>query len=497
MSPHDFCRDHLGEFLDQTLEPSTREKVAAHLVECADCAQIAREADAIRATLREFKPVAAPPMLRQNVRAALQNQGKAPVSRPIFVWRLPPLAWSGTLAFAALALIVLARPFATAPVSLSPEATVSNDALPAPPAEIAPAPQTATKASPAPQTAPRRLQQAPKVVTQPDSTAVMKGNGSSNALPQLGVVRPAPKAIESTKPRRIPQKTPRFERPQAGFVAPQFPFSIPTLPAPRTNTAPQPAPTAPRSSDSALSAPQGVVSGAVAPPLGASRAANGAFSAPEPMLPRQDTVRDTVRARQSAAAPLFSLQLRATPAPGTLPLSIAGAREAGARKSAVQDEAPTLNGTLETEKSAAAADGASGSSPDKFSRMGGMRQQPRLAAPETRGKIRSSADSDTTAFRAPTSGEVRRFELQVQTPRAIPGARVRLSVPPSLRLLWPASATVWSGNFDPETAVSIPFSLGNVRGGEEISVVVEQKVAGGPSRTLQTQTLILPPSKSE
>ncbi|MBW3635505.1 MAG: zf-HC2 domain-containing protein, partial [Armatimonadetes bacterium] len=192
-----FCRARLEEFLDGQLPPSEREKVAAHLESCADCAralgELESQARLSRAALGELPPAPAPPALRLKVRAALQNE----TARHASPWRFPAwarhwnpakFAWSGGITFAAIALVILARPdspvsFSPAPPSSSPP-QMNRETKSAPSLLVAPPRAKPKAASKREKNAPRLTAPAPEVRTNAarDKTDAARARTSAETL---------------------------------------------------------------------------------------------------------------------------------------------------------------------------------------------------------------------------------------------------------------------------------------------------------------------------
>lgn len=588
---HDFCRAKLGEFLDQTLDETQRAQVAAHLENCAACAQIARETANIRAALREIAPVEAPATLRQNVRNSLQNERQRernapparPVQRPRFAWRLPQLAWSGTLAVAAVALIVLARPFANAPLTISSpqiaEPSASAPALTAPgastsdPARASKPKPTSQVASRAKNGAPARSQSpmrsedsqiAPAASPQSAASAPSERTRARTIVPEsaLAQQRPNPLNAQSSGTANLrdaanPRDSSRTQashgsreneiRPsqlaqRATSSAPRATRSMQdaALARPRVS-APAPAPNSVRSDAARSNAGDSVPPAPQAPPADLSLNASPAPTAP-PLLqariatPQNDAANQAALnpGASSAAGPAakkakirgqqprpgfrltpqqpaptapkiapetaFSFELKTAPTPSLEPKpplrKSAPARIAPQMRA--RNAAPTAPGAPEIDLLPFASGRSGIAAAGRGNRADLTSPAPPIAAPPDvsgggRGTISGDfAASNGAATSATTAAMARRFSLQIRAPLPLQNLRVRLEVPPSLRLLWPASALIWSGDLSPSTPLIVPFSLGQARGGEKISVIVEQKLAGARSRVLETQTLVVP-----
>jgi hypothetical protein len=83
-------------------------------------------------------------------------------------------------------------------------------------------------------------------------------------------------------------------------------------------------------------------------------------------------------------------------------------------------------------------------------------------------------------------------------PRDLKNAQIRVELPPSLRFgVNDASGSriLWRGDFEAGQAVRINLSLLGGRGGEKISVFLEQNEGVAKSKTLETQMLALPESR--
>lgn len=560
---HDACRDSLSEFLDQTLAPDQRELVAAHLESCADCARIAGELGEIRATLRGAAPVAAPPELRQNVRAALRLEQESRAARPQFAWRWPrrwpqrtsQLAWSGTLAVAAIGLMVLARPFNDAPFSSPDDTSASlSDSSPAPStARNAPA---GGSASPS---APRKLSKPAVGRPKTPKPAPLPANATaSGAPPRSEIPSATPTAANSAitdsaatdsaargamPPQQPPSATPENKEPAS---APMPRSSGPQRARTGDSDGAAP-PVAPRQNRSSASPPAAILNQKPAPPLPSMSRPNAApdtaasrdsdafrtsNASPESeAAPAASSLEDaSPRARintpsappqsalpalpRASSGPLFALQLRAEPAPEAPPVALPSQNQAP-----IQSPADSSSGAASPQlaptgpespkafsppnrNSNGRSDGvlrraAPGSTQEPASGPRAPMLKPRSSRPSAaRGAGNPIDDSRSNGFSSapPTnSNRASRFTLQIGTARPVSNARIRLEIPASLRLLWPASTVVWSGELSAQNPVKIAFSLGAVRGGEKILVRVEQKSAGAPSKTLETRVLTLPP----
>ncbi len=457
MISHDLCREKLGEFLDQTLDLAEREQVSSHLETCAECAQFAREIANIRATLREMPPFAAPPNLRHNVRAAIQNQTAARPKTAIFVPRLPAWAWSGTLALVAITLIVLTRPLGNAPLP-----------LPAPPT----APQTNSLQQKAPRPDEKLVTTRPQ---KPPFASIRRENGAQK--PSEPERKTSPRHTSSDRQPTAPRAALVLPRP----VPPRSQERITASKQPLFNLAPskkieRAAPTPLTSSRAMIPEPK------VSRP--ATSRKDSIVSRPTPLSPPVTALRQesAPKSQSALAAPLFLLQLKAAPATVEQPRFAAKGRRdfsppsapSIAQNEGVKPEMPAIPDVGAAPPINALNDSRAGRAPRSVT--------PKASEPSAFG---AAAESEN-------SGRVQRFELRLQTLRAVAGARVRLELPVALRLIWPVSNIVWSGDLSPQQSLEIPFSLGSVRGGEKISVVVEQKTPGAVSKTLETQTLILP-----
>ncbi|PQV65447.1 Transmembrane transcriptional regulator (anti-sigma factor RsiW) [Abditibacterium utsteinense] len=535
------CRQKISEFLDEALQPNEREAVAAHLKTCAACAQVARELGNLRSALRETPPVAAPTFLRQNVRAALQNEAKSrlaqPQTKPIFGWLPPQFAWTGTLAFAALTLILLARPFSQITDFQSPQnpvlssTTGKNQRQTSPSVQRKTAPATTLqKSEPRPEQS--RIEQSrterPQLEFSPQPRMALPQDAevSRPQLPRKS--RPAPRRDApvsgmasplSDKPTKndVPAtnqdsangtmvRKPQFPTQAAGKMAARRQDSTPNLPGIALSR-PAPAPTSTSSvlkqsetpPFSAQATPgNSRVLVAPAPATAREKAQNQAQANPAstntlrqsaPQI-RKSVLRESAPAMARVAAPQFSLALRVMPftsagdspplrqviPPVAPPAPVEGFTKNGDSLNGRARSGFNASGSLFAKKSARALD-APGP----------------LAIPAPQQEALKSRDfTSQSVFIAPTAA--RRFRLQIESTRTVKNAQVRLELPPSLRLLWPASKVLWRGDFAANKAVDVEFSLGAGHGQEEISVILEQKSGGAQSRLLQTQTLVLPAS---
>lgn len=113
-------------------------------------------------------------------------------------------------------------------------------------------------------------------------------------------------------------------------------------------------------------------------------------------------------------------------------------------------------------------------------------------APSRFAPSRAMRSADAIPLAAPPA---RSFQLKVSATRALQSAQIRLILPPQLRFSASdasESRVVWRGDFAANAPVAVPFSLHGARGGEIISLLVEQNEAGGKSKVVETQTLTLP-----
>ncbi|MBW3638100.1 MAG: hypothetical protein KY445_16770 [Armatimonadetes bacterium] len=114
------------------------------------------------------------------------------------------------------------------------------------------------------------------------------------------------------------------------------------------------------------------------------------------------------------------------------------------------------------------------------------------------GLSRSAAP--VRALRGADANQIPRFfRLSVSATRALQNAQIRLVLPSQVRFS-PSDAnesrTVWRGDLGANSPVVVPFALHGVRGGEKISLFVEQKGADGKSEVMETQILIVPAPKT-
>lgn len=502
------CREKLSEFLDQTLAPNEREQVAVHLKSCAECAKIARELENLRATLRDFTPVPAPDSLRQNVRAALQNEVKSRAPQPKFVWRPAQFAWTGTLTFAALTLMILARPFSQAPLSQAPISALPSGEAPLPekaasqdenpknqgqtPAKshIQPAPNRKSQKTPprdsqkspqpksaaptlAPALRPENLAQSPALplpnapTENPVAPPRVARNSRNSSIPNAESSSGVAPVKRAAQPRSSVERAPQIG------VRPTNPTPSPAnqnlngSPTRLQPARPEPAPSMLRKSPPMAPSPSRIQM----PPSANSEAIG---SAPRANLLRREAVASSARASSAR----FALVLKSVPFPA--PVSSENALQS---REAAPAAPPPLADAAKNPKSdapqrARMSDGALGSVP--------------LIGSLFRSK--SAPAREIAKARIAPAPSARRFQLQIEAAQGVKGAQVRLEVPDSRRLLWPASKVVWHGDFVAGKAVIIEFSLSAGRGGEEISVILEQKTSAAQSSPLQTQTLILPAS---
>ena len=537
---HHFCA-RLGEFLDGELSDSERERLAAHLEGCAECSHAKRELEAdrdlARAALGELEGMSAPPDLRLRVRAALQNEPQKR-ARPIFVpiwqrWNPSKWVWAGTLAFSALALMILARPFATAPVSDAP----MLDSAPLPERKIQ-VPPAATRSNAQGRTSAQHLPIAPRKASKiivvrptavPNPTASPRTKAPRTETPRTET--PHRVANSAFAGRPAPQvKTPPATKPSAPKVAAAKPaprkiFQSPTFPAFSTRKTSPAAPLSPaRQNSSATPA----LPSEVAPPDAESRLR--ADSNPAPLSaarvsPPRRTQTPQILHRSVPAAPRFALALSALVnsagkngttvlgrnrtsigqgllydddvAPANAPLAkpAAPASETAATASKARDErlkragAPSLAEALEARRAAPAADAAAPNALAPDAATAGESASPRLTIPPSILQRSGAANFQVLA-------PARSFRLSVAASRSISNAQIRVVLPPPLRFSGAeasASRVLWRGDFAANAPVVLVFSLQGARGGEKISVVLEQNEGEGKSKSFETQVLTLPP----
>ncbi len=495
-----FCRARLEEFSDGQLPASEREKVAAHLESCADCAralgELESQAHLSRAALGELAPAPAPPDLRLKVRAALQNE----TARRSSPWRFPTwpqrwnpakFAWSGGITFAAIALVILARPDSPdslAPVqpSLSPPPNRETASAPslavAPPRAkpkavpqrgknaprlTAPPPEVRTDAAGAKKTAKTPSTPAPAAkTTAPGTNLSASGANASESEANPSAARANPtasgangraslRALRRARTAREPKKA----APDA--AAPPPPFRAPVFPSRMTRTTPPPQMAAPSTRPKTASNPPSPR--AVPPPPSARfRAQPAAPSAiPRPV--------------ETPAPPRFLVALSAVASPQSQSLA-AKSQNAGGRAEAAQN--------LEAAPQAAAPPPAPQALRDET---------------ENRAAGLSRSSAPARALRGADAVQPPRFfQLSVSATRALQNAQIRLVLPPQVRFSPSDSSeprVLWRGNLGANSPVVLPFALHGVRGGEKISLFVEQKGANGKSQVVETQILIVPASE--
>ena len=468
------CRARLGEFLDGTLSASEREKVAAHLQTCAACAAEKREIELVRAAMSELRPQKAPENLRLRVRNTLQNEAETARNRRdnrfSFLF-LPRYAWAGTGSLAALALLLLAQPFSQNP-RVVPEAPPPAQAT-APMEEIAPKSakiqtQSVPKkpASPAPKpTAPKPKTLNPKPAGQ-NSPLANSGAENRNAD---SVFVPAPRdlaplrreaAIENrnrsaASPLRQDRAVSRSPIEPPVSVAPP---DIASAPMTRSqNAAPMSAratqPTAPTGRKARFNM-------AITPLQNEAEPRQiESFAAP----PASEMAPKT--APEIAAAPV------APPAPATRDLGDADASAPRGDGENAQSSAAMA----QRNRAPALEDRPLASAPDDRAEKSRFRTAPRRAASQTA----------TSQF----------FGLQIRASRAIENAQIRVVLPSPLRFASPdagQSQIVWTGDLEMGKPAKFDLEIVGARGGEKITVRVEQKAGAAPSKLLETQTLLLP-----
>ena len=582
------CREKLSEFLDETLVSPERDAVAAHLKSCAECAQVAPQLGNLRATLREIPPVIAPASLRQNVRAALQNDIKSRAPKPLFGWRPTQLVWTGSLALAALTLMIVASPFSQSllsdeTISESPVSEETNR-----PAKVS-SPQTSASSptgksgrvsvreSVAPATRKSNLSQAkvarsfastknpasPQVSRldrRPDLASPVENDvvsGAAMSRPGAPIrIQPAPRRADSNLGAAI-QPGAESAKPGDSTKNEGRAPAVPKAPKPETNRA-----------AAATNANDSAVGSSFSPPSlpspirsestpSVSEAARRDFAAPRqrtPLSANSESPELKVRAEKTrgntasssnrkksggvpnlarTATPRFVFALQAVPelssVSGALSDQALESRNSSSREaapmlappapalaspnlnspsqSAPQDEDSTKNEKSDGSNEKSVANRAIAGSASQ--EIGALKSTPQfgyrapnvLAVPGTNASAAADSrrrNATSAATVNPTSPAVRRFRLQIEAPRAVKNAQIRLDLPASLRLLWPASDILWRGDFAAGKAVAVEFSLsGKIvegRGAENISVIVEQKTPGAQSTPLQTEMLLLPAS---
>jgi anti-sigma factor RsiW len=89
-SQHQVLIELLGAYADRELPPETTSQIDAHLVGCLRCRRELAIHHAVRRRLGVEPPVAAPPELRDRIRAAIAAMPvpiETPVARPVPAWR--------------------------------------------------------------------------------------------------------------------------------------------------------------------------------------------------------------------------------------------------------------------------------------------------------------------------------------------------------------------------------------------------------------------------
>jgi hypothetical protein len=496
------CRALLGEYLDRTLAAPDRDEVAAHLETCADCRSELDELELTKTALSVLSPVAAPDDLRRRVRVALHNETqKKPAAgflAGLASWRPQQLVWTGTLTFSALALLLLVRP-----ATLNSPSAVSTDIITENGSSDPPAP--ITKAAPAIKT--KSTKSSPKQIKSREEV--------TNRTPDLSapVVVPAPKV--------------QSERASQPKSAPERPVEIPSSrPAPnRVQIAPaaKPSPPVPLSagSPSAKAPPRagnphqdGLMRQRISPP-----ATEGQFGAVA-----QDSTPSGRARKRSVPSPMaaleapriasarFSFEITEVP-PGsadretTMETRMAPAPEvADSAKAATQSApstfaapvAPPARKNLTEDRVVTQEFGPVGPGPGTTDLNGDGAE--RKAAGSTAPKARSLAPSITARSLTPTLPVIspvqpRVFQLAVGAPRDVKNAQLRVELPATLRFekeAADASRVVWSGDLAAGQQTQISLELLGARGGEKISLILEQKAGDGESKPIETQKLTLP-----
>ncbi len=556
------CREKLSEFLDNALDPAAREAVASHLKSCAACAQIAHELESHRAVLLQFAPVAAPESLRRNVRLALQNEAKARQTRSNFGWKPNQFAWSGALTLAAMTLIILARPSnvsfspegeLSSPSAESAPPTLNEDRSEKAPGQSlesqnaapktsqsqpkAPQSKTAAPSAPSPKTSARAPQSAkpPRINTRENTGALTENSAQGSAAfspenteraAKMESIRPAP---APSRPFQNPTfSVPLNDKPNAKTrdnepnsaapteVAPP-PVAVPAKPQQmvkpparagnaREKTRESPAPAAaPKDDVGGKNAGRANLGDTTQPVLGQNPSNKSAFeSAPD----RDENL--TINP-VSSRVPQFTFGLKSVPAvPRTNSVSEASPQAFSNRQPMPARSAPSELGPSKSVPAPAVADSnVAGGSRSVRARSSGRGADGEVSNDPIRNfgsPMTSTAPPKTSAAQAETASggllppgvTARRFNLQIEGAREIKNAQIRLELPADVRLLWPVSNIIWRGDFVAGKAVAVEFSLSAGRGGEKISVVLEQKSGSAQSKTpqqaLESKTLTLPAS---
>ena len=98
---------HLSEYVDVTLAPALRDRVAAHLATCDSCRDTARDFERLRDAARALGPMTPPPLVWQNIAAQLPGARRQARAQWLGLAAALVLVTAGAYAFAR----------ATAPVS--------------------------------------------------------------------------------------------------------------------------------------------------------------------------------------------------------------------------------------------------------------------------------------------------------------------------------------------------------------------------------------------
>lgn len=536
-----FCRARLGEFLDGTLPGVQREKVAAHLATCPDCAREKRELENTVAALRDLKPVAAPPQLRLKVRSALQQEAQAKRSGRDALgfswWRPAKMVWAGSLTLAAMLLIVLAKPYEQLPQTLpqsqssSPlderladhvkssdsTSTISRQVVPTvktpakpgghPKATIV-APR-ATKNSVATDTIPTRANGGvplerinPAPIAPPMKSSAAPSLSAKAPQPPLPIMRSAPVTSNPGPSQSSAPSNKTFATPPVTFAVPhEEPMretdganlknsrvSHPAVPA---------SPAQPHfgfggATGAATVRPQAQNSEITALSDGASAAGDNA--APTIILPGNFEIRIAARDDRKAETEQNLVTNRAAKAAGGFVPAPAPSQSRGS----VPDVASAAGATapMLSSRSTESASGAKPSSdqPTTFKYRFDARRNRDTAstAPAPRSAKASAQENEDQDATKP---QEQRYHITVVPPRDVKNAEITLILPPSLRFSPSSplnSRLLWRGSFEQGKTIEIDFSLIGAKGGEKISLQLEQNGDGAQSKFLEMQTLALP-----
>jgi hypothetical protein len=496
------CHALLSEYLERTLSASDRDEVAAHLETCSDCRSELRELELTKSALVVLSPVAAPDDLRRRVRVALHNEAQKKPTAGFFAglasWRPQQFVWTGTLTFSALALLLLVRPATlNSPQTVSPE-LASPDVIS----------EDGNFGSPVP-----NLKSSPKTTNRTSNGSSKLGNGG-NVVTHRATNRLESPAVPLAKARRerarqaetnTERSTPSRPAPPALRQAEPAPISRPNLPSTLPSTMP-PAVTLP---------PQGnLMRRKVTPPSVTPRSAGATReSAPshDSSAPNNEARKIVLGAPRIASA-RFSFEIaevppsapeqegtvatKAAPVPEAVD-SIQSAGESAPSTFAAPVAPPVRKGPVE-ENAAAQGFSARGLGPG----TGGSnaRRVERKAADGAAASARAPepsvmARSVTPNLRVMNPVPPRVFQLAVTAPRDLKNTQLRVEVPSSLRFekeAAEASRVVWSGDLTAGQVTRVSLELLGVRGGEKISVFLEQKSDDGKSKAVETQKLTLP-----